>query len=399
MIGCVYLPYFAAAVERRDDPSLTGAPLVIVERAGGSARVLAACGQATGLGVKPGMALRQARLVCPQARIIPADPSRYRHTFDRLLEALVAFSPRVEPGEMLPAAVAWLDMGSLREGEAGEMARALGRAVRAAVGPSPALGLAGGKLPACVAAASTEPGKARIIPLNRQAEFLAPFPVSTLPLDAETARRLELFGIRTLGQLAALPAGAVAAQFGAQGHLLHQLARGRDERLVIPFCPPAVESAARRFEEPLADRAGLEAVARETAGELAARLRASGLAGRELRLVLEMEDGAIHQESLVLRQPTGDVVRLGRVAGELLGQAYLTCGVSTLQLTMTSLVPAVGEQLDLFVHQSGQEDRLRAGLNDLVARHGAACFYQVALLDQSAPLPERRFRLQKVGGT
>ncbi len=52
------------------------------------------------------MALRQARLICCQARFIPADPPRYRHTFSRLLEALAAFSSRVEPGEILPATVA-----------------------------------------------------------------------------------------------------------------------------------------------------------------------------------------------------------------------------------------------------------------------------------------------------
>jgi DNA polymerase-4 len=398
MIGCVYFPHLAAAIEQRDDPSLDGTPLIIVESTGGSARVLATCGEAAGLGVQPGMVLRQARLACPQARLIPADLPRYRHTFDQLLEALTAFSSRVEPGGMLPAAAAWLDLGHLREDETGEMARSLGRATRQATGVSPALGLAGGKFPAYAAAASTEPGRARIVPLNRQAEFLAPFLVSTLPLDAETARRLELFGIHTLGQLAALPAGAVAAQFGAQGRLLHQLAQGHDDRPVLSYRPLAAESAARCFEEPLADRAALEAVARELAGELAARLRTNGLGGRELRLALELEDGTAHQECLVLRRPTGDAGRLGRVASELLGQAHLTCAVSTLEVTMTGLVPTVGEQLDLFVHQSGQESRLRAGLGDLVARHGATCFYQVALLDQSAPLPERRFRLLQVEG-
>ncbi len=222
--------------------------------------------------------------------------------------------------------------------------------------------------------------------------------MSTLPLDAETARRLELFGIRTLGQLAALPAGAVAAQFGAQGRLLHQLAQGRDERPFLPYRPSEAESAARRFEEPLADRAALEAVAREMAAELAACLRTEGLAGRELRLALELGDGTTCQEGLVLRRPTGDAIRLARVAAELLEQTRFICGVSALQVTMTGLVPAVGEQLDLFVHQSGQESRLRAGLGDLVARHGATCFYKVDLLDQSAPLPERRFCLQKVEG-
>jgi DNA polymerase-4 len=396
MIGCVYFPRLAAAIERRDDLSLDGMPLIIVESTGGSARVLAACGEAARLGVQPGMALRQARLACPQARLIPADLPRYRHTFDRLLEALAAFSSRVEPGEMLPAAVAWLDLGRLREDEIGEMARSIGQATRQATGVSPALGLAGGKFPAYTAAASTEPGRARIVPLSRQADFLAPFPVSTLPLDAETARRLELFRIRTLGQLAALPAGAVAAQFGAQGRLLHKLAQGHDDRPVLPYRPLAAENAARCFEEPLADRAALEAMARELAGELAARLRAIGLAGRELRLALKLEDGTAHQECLVLRRPTGDAGRLGRVASEILGQAHLPCGVSALEVTMAGLVPAVGEQLDLFVHQSGQESRLRADLSDLVARYGVACFYQVDLLDQSAPLPERRFRLQKV---
>jgi len=399
MIGCICIPYFAAAIERRDDPSLAGTPLVIVEQPGGSARVLATCGEAAELGVQPGMALRQARLVCPQARVTPADPLRYCQTFDRLLEALAAFSSRVEPGEMLPAAVAWLDLGSLKASEAGEIVRTLGRAARVATGLSPALGLAGGKFPASVAAASTEPGKARIVPPNRQAEFLAPFPVSALPLDAETARRLELLGIRTLGQLAALPAGAVATQFGTQGRLLHQLAWGHDERPIRSYRSSPAESAARRIEEPLAYRAALEAVVREVAGELAARLRARGLAGRELRLALELEDRTTHQESLVLRRPTGDAGRLGCIASELLGRAHLTCGVSALEVTMTDLVPAVGEQLDLFVHQSGQERRLRVGLSDLVARHGAACFYQVALLDQSAPLPERRFRLREVERT
>jgi len=301
------------------------------------------------------MALRQARLVCPQARLIPADPTRYRHTFDRLLEALAAFSPRVEPGEVLPASVAWLDLGHLRESEMGEMVRSLGRTARQAAGLPPSIGLAGGKFPAGVAAASTEPGRARIVPPNRQAEFLAPFPVGTLPLDAETARRAG-----DAGYPHARPTGRPACR--------HRCSPVWGKRILTPPASPGPRRAAgppppliasRKRRAPLRGAAGRPgdpgSCGARTGGGTGRALTAKGLVGRELRLVLEMEDRAVRQESLVLRRPTGDARRLGRVASELLGRLHLTCQVSTLQVTMTAWSRPSEEQLDLFVHQSGQE--------------------------------------------
>jgi hypothetical protein len=68
-------------------------------------------------------------------------------------------------------------------------------------------------------------------------------------------------------------------------------------------------------------------------------------------------------------------------------------GITNLKVILVNLAPARGEQLDLFVHQTQQENRLNHALKDLVARYGDNCFYRVSLPEQQAHLPERRFRL------
>jgi nucleotidyltransferase/DNA polymerase involved in DNA repair len=356
MIGCVLVPHFAAAVERQQEPSPRH----------------------------------------PQAHLLPAGRVRYQRAFDVFLEVLANFTPYLEPGDLQSTAIGYLDLGHLERAEATEMARRIGRRVREKAHLAPAIGLANGKFPAYVAAVSLEPNKALWVAPGREAVFLAPFPVNLLPLDKEMTRRLRLLGVRTLGQLAALPANAVLTQFGRQGAWLRQLARGCDNRPVHPHRCEAMEHVSRQLESPVADRAILEAVVQTMAVELSGRLRPKGLMGRGLRLILHLEDGTTHQEGLVMRHPAGDSERLTRVIGELIGSVNVSQRVTGLEIMLADLVPARGQQLDLFVHQTGQERQLRQALKDLVARYGAGCFYRASLPNREAHLPERRFRLQEM---
>ena len=396
MIGCILVSYFAAAVERREDPSLAEAPLVIHELSGDSEKVYAVSNDAAQQGVEPGMTLRQAQILCPQARFIPADRDCYRRAFNQFLEVLAAFTPRLEPGDLYPSAISWLDLGHLEWTEAVEMIRCLGQALRRQTHLAPAIGLASGRFPAYVAAASVEPSKARIIAPGRETAFLTPFPVDLLPLDREMSHHLRLLGISTLGQLAALPLSAVLAQFGTPGHLLHQLAQGQDNRPVLPRRPEAVEVAAHRFDGPIANRAVLETVAQTLAVELAGRLRAKGLMGRELQLILHLEGRGTWEKHLVMRHPTSNPQRLARVLNELVAHVQARKGMIGLEVILTDLVPATGQQLDLFTHRTEQERWLRQALKDLVARYGTDCFCRASLFDRETPLPERRFRLHEV---
>jgi len=312
---------------------------------------------------------------------------------DRLPAVLSQFAPEVEWAEVSRAIVSYLDLGSVREPV--EAAQAIGLAVREEAHLPAALGLAGGKFPAYAAAASAAPDEALIIAPGQEARFLAPLPVVLLPLDEEAAHRLHVLGLRTLGQLAALPVAALLHQLGMRGRLLHQLARGHDDRPVVGRRPEAVETALRHFDGPIAEREGLAAVFRDIAVELAERLRAGYLACREVRLTLYLDDHTVPVGRFVLRQPTSSPQRLAEILLGLLERAGIEVGVSEVEVTLAGLLPAVGQQLDLFAHGLEQGSRLREIVNDLAARYGPDCFYRVALSHPEAVLPERRFHLER----
>jgi hypothetical protein len=157
-----------------------------------------------------------------------------------------------------------------------------------------------------------------------------------------------------------------------------------------------VERASRQFEDFITSRTTLEAIAKAMAIDLADRLQARGLVARQLRLVLHLEDEAIHQEQLVMRHPSSAPGRLASILGELIAEIQLQQGVSEIEIILANLIPARGQQLDLFIHQTRQRQRLDDVLKDLLARYGAGCFYQASLFDRAAPLLERRFQMQEM---
>ena len=98
----------------------------------------------------------------------------------------------------------------------------------------PRAGAAQGKFPAMVAAMSSEPLEASRVP-EGAAKFLAPKPVSLLPVPDATLKALIRFGLHTLGQVAAMRPEHLADQFGAEGLLSWNLSRGRDHSPLIPI--------------------------------------------------------------------------------------------------------------------------------------------------------------------
>lgn len=133
-----------------------------------------------------------------------------------------------------------------------------------------------------------------VVPPGREAEILAPLPVEVLPLPEEIAATLERWGVRTLGELAALPEEGLAERLGAEGVRLHQVARGALARSLIPAVELPELEEALELEHPVACRESLAFLLGRLLGQLCERLRMRGLAAIELRLRLELEDGGEH---------------------------------------------------------------------------------------------------------
>lgn len=390
MIACVHVAHFAAEVERGAQSLPDATPLVLAR----GTQVGAVCAAAAAHGVRPGMTLRHARALSPAAQIYPLAPGRSREAADDLLELLATFSGRVEaepPAERTGAALWFLDLGAVDALAAADLAALIARALAERARLQGAIGIAGTRFTARCAAAEATPGRPEYVRPGDEAAFLATLPIAYLPLDAALHERLDLLGLRRIGQLAALPASALLTQFGALGRLLGALAHGRDVDPIQPYIPAAALGLTRRFDGPVADSHALRLALQTLGARLAIRLERRGCAAREVRLHLEQPDVAPWIDALVLDAPTAQADVLQRALAQLLARAQLAGGVEHLRAGCADLRPVVATQLDLFGSRAALErDALVA---NLVARFGARRFFAAVPQQRDAVLPERRYEL------
>ncbi|MEJ7761674.1 MAG: DNA polymerase Y family protein, partial [Thermomicrobiales bacterium] len=232
-IACLCVPNFALRVALLVRPELDGAPLVLGAPPEARPIVLDANPEAVARGVRPGMLLREVTALCPGATVFAPDPLREADVAADLVARLDDLSPAVELDPDDPGLL-YIDLaGSERLLGSPE---AVARQILASSPPllRPRLGVGPGRFPARVAAGLAPPGGTRIIDPAGVAAFLAPVAVGWLPVSPDLHRRLERLGIRTLGDLATLPPGPVAARFGPAGRRAWDLARGNDDTPVRP---------------------------------------------------------------------------------------------------------------------------------------------------------------------
>lgn len=283
----------------------------------------------------------------------PGDPGESAAAFEPVARALEAITPRLEV--LRPGLAAFPARGALRyTGGVRELGDAVRRAVEAAGVRSAGVGIADGLFAAALAARRGVEGAPYVVAPGGSAAFLAPLGVGVLGRP-ELADLLTRLGIRSLGEFAALPAGAVADRFGADGLAAHRLARGCDERPLSPL-PPPPELIVTAELDPPAERAEAAAfAAKALAGELHARLAGAGLVCTGMVVQAETE----HGERLARRWRHEGALSAGGVAervrwqldGWLTGTAGAerpTAGLTLLRLVPDGLAPVGSGQLGLW---------------------------------------------------
>jgi len=84
-----------ATVEQQARPMLRGKPVAIVNRRTDNTAIITASYEAKAMGVKVGMRLKEARLLCPDIVALESDPSKYRYVYHRLLDIMNDYSSHV----------------------------------------------------------------------------------------------------------------------------------------------------------------------------------------------------------------------------------------------------------------------------------------------------------------
>lgn len=324
-IACVLVPLFPLAARLRAEPELLHEAVAVLAGRGAEARVVAATRRARRAGIRPGFTLSQARARLPKLVARPRDEECERAAREALLDVAESFSPRVEDaGE----GVVHLDAGGLErlhENDAAEegvdpervLGRALVREAERRAGLPAWVGVAASKLAARVAAGNAGRGQhgdeddgvrdgVVVVPAGEEASFLAPLSLDRLSPEASTLATLERWGIRSLGEFAALPAAEVVSRLGEAGRELHAIARGEDPRPLVPREPPPTFREGMELEWPLVSLEPFLFVAHAALGRLVKRMEPRGLGCRRLELSLELEPDGHHERSVTLPAPTRD---------------------------------------------------------------------------------------------
>lgn len=370
---CVWCPAWAVTTARREDPALDGVPIAVVGRGepGSSSRgqvVCAASAEAVAEGVVLGLRRREAEARCAGLLVIDADPAGEARAFETVARATEAITPGVVLER--PGVLTFPTRGPSRYFGGDD---ALGVHVLEAVqgvGVRDArVGVADGMFAARLAARTAGATGVRVIEPSGTPAFVAPWPVSVLGgvVDggADLAGLLGRLGLPTLGDLAALPAGAVLARFGVDGARAHRLACGLDEHAAAPSRPPPDLAETWEFDPP-AERVDQAAFAAKVlADRLLERLDRLGLACTQVVVEAETEHAEVlrrcwrHEGSLT---PATLVARVRWQLDAWVGGDSLSGGLTLLRLAPDRVVPATGRQLGFWGGDAAAQDRAERAL-------------------------------------
>jgi DNA polymerase-4/protein ImuB len=390
---CVWLPQLPLRVEVLRHPAWDGRPLVLAA-APGQRRVVQLCSpEAARAGVYPGLPLREVVPLCRDAIIVPPDPVRTAAALAMVLAKLQQVSPAVElaDGERF-----YLDLRGLARLYRDDFA-VLERALRVRVPPllHPRLGAAAGKFTAAVAARRAEPHGTLVVPRPETASFLAPLPIRYLPFAPDALERLDRLGLRRIGDLAALPLGAVQAQFGPTGAHAWRLARGADDAPVVPRGYQPTVQVALRFDAPLASADAVVVAVGQALVQAFGDPALRGRAVRQARVRALLADGTSWERLFTFKEPLSDPAPAYRA---LKGKLALPNGlppapVDELSLELLGLGGLAARQPSLFTARARQWDALAEAGRQLHARYGQALLYQAREVEPWSRIPERRWAL------
>lgn len=310
------------------------------------------------------MPMTRARRLCPQAVIIPPSRGKYAEVSRGVMEIFHTFTPEVEP---IASDEAFLDVGGARKrlGPSAAIAAMIRERVAREQGITCSVGVANSKFVAKLASQHCKPDGLLVVPVDKVVDFLHPLPVGALwGVGERTEQSLVRLGVRTVGDLAAIPLATLQHQLGqAAGAHLAALAWGRDERPVTPHVPDKSIGAEETFATDVDDPVKIRRELLRLSERVAARLREGGHVGRTVSVKLRRADFSTISRSRTLREPTDVAQVLYATACDL----YAAAGLEKVRLRLVgvrveSLRPA-GEtprQLGLGERESGWREAEQA---------------------------------------
>jgi DNA polymerase-4 len=383
IIAHVDMDAFYASIEIRDDPSLEGKPVVVGGASESRGVVSAASYEARKYGIHSAMPMATAERLCPHLIRLPVNMEKYRSVSEQIMEILRSFSPLVEP---LSLDEAFLDLTGTEEtlGPPPEVGRRIKERIREATRLTASVGIAPAKFVAKIASDLEKPDGLVVVEPGQVVSFLAPLPIARLwGVGPRTREALEEMGIRTIGDLARIGRRRLVARFGVHGERLFDLARGHDEREVVPEWEAKSYSHEQTFARDQTDGELLEGVLLDQALRVSRRLRRDAVCGRVVVLKLRYHDFTTVTRRVTLDGPTADGDEIYRVARHLFRRHWTGEPVRLIGVGVSRIESAAGEMLDLFTPADAmlRRERLARVIDRIEERFGRGRIVRAKMLE------------------
>ncbi|MGK2930830.1 MAG: DNA polymerase IV [Acidimicrobiales bacterium] len=353
---------FYASVEQRRRPELRGQP-VVVGGTGARGVVAAASYEARAYGVRSAMPSLRARRMCPHAVFVPGDHAHYGVVSGRIMEVFRSITPLVEP---LSLDEAFLDVTGARRlhGDGPTIASTIRDTVFEQEGLHCSVGVAPNKF---LAKLATEMGKptasvdgpipgpgVTVVRRGDERAFLRPLPASALwGVGPKTLEKLRRIGIRTVGDIEAMPVEMVVRALGeASGRHLHRLAHAIDDRPVVPDAQPKSIGHEETFATDIHTHDELHVHLVRMADAVATRARRHDLPGRTVTIKVRFGDFSTITRATTTPEPIDTGNAIVRAATALLAPVDVAAGVRLFGVTLSNLMDSAdgavgGQQLTL----------------------------------------------------
>lgn len=307
LYACVCAREFPAQALMRLRPELRGRACVVMQ---GSPPLEEACAMtesARQLGVAYGMTKVEVETFPPLA-ILARSLTEEENARAILLECAGAFSPRVEECSDDSIFRCVLDIAGTEKlfGPPDQLARTLLHRM-AALGITATVAVSRNFHAAAVLASALNSDQSlQVIPDGQEAAALADLPLSALNGTPEQSATFTLWGISTLGMLAALPQNELVARMGQDGQRLRQLARGERPHLFQPVEPPFTLAERMELDAPVELLDSLLFVIGVLLEQMIQRAQSRILALAAVTVTLTLEGGQTHVRTVRPSLPTNE---------------------------------------------------------------------------------------------
>ena len=360
---------FYATVEKRDNPEIADRPVII----GGGKRgvVSAACYISRTFGVRSAMPMFKALALCPSAIVIRPDMAKYVRVGREVRRAMQALTPLVEP---LSIDEAFLDLAGTERVHGMIPAKVLARfaqQVERDIGITVSVGLSCNKFLAKIASDLDKPRGFAALDADEARAMLADRPVGFIfGVGPATQEKLSQRGFRSIADLQRAEETDLMKQFGSEGRRLWRLARGIDDRDVVPDRGAKTISSETTFDNDIRDFATLEKLLWRLSEKVSSRLKNGDLSGSTITLKLKTADFRQRTRSQSIQAPTQLAVKIFAVTREMLAKEIDGTSFRLMGTGVSALCPgSQADDTDMLDRRSAHAER---AIDDLRRKFGQA---------------------------